>query len=203
MPGPGPKPGRVRRNDPKKDFRVLSAAGPQVPVPAWPLQPDVELASELSYLRDHIAFLEERAAEETDGRRRGKIARDLAKANLRATAVATIAEASVDAEVALWEQLWQTPQAVLWHESHAAREVAQYVRWTIRAENGSIRAASESRQRSDRLGLNPRALLQLRAEIERVDEAEDRGATRRRTTPATKTPSRSRKKDPRLALVSG
>lgn len=204
MSGPAPKAGRVRRNDPKKDFRVLSAAGPDAPVPAWPLQPDVVLASELSYLRDLIGSLEERAAEETDGRRRGKINRDLAKAELRATTVDTIISTSTDAEVALWEQLWQTPQAVMWREAHAEREVAQYVRWSIRAESGDLKAAGEARQRSDRLGLNPLALLRLRAEIERVDEAEDRGESRRRATPAKKSAARGRKKsDPRLALVSG
>lgn len=204
MPGPPQKAGRVRRNDPRKDFRVLSAAGPQAPAPAWPLRPDVALASELSYLRDLIESLEERAAEETDGRRRGKIHRDLAKAELRATTVATIIETSTDAELDLWEQLWQTPQAVKWHESHSHRLVAKYVRYEIRAENGDIKAASESRQLEDRLGLSPLALEKLKVEIEKADEAEDRGATRRRATTAKKPATRGRKKsDPRLALVSG
>lgn len=203
MPGPAPKAGRVRRNDPKKDFRVLSADGRTGETPLWPLRPDVQLSSELDYLRDVIAELEQAASDEQDGRRRGKINRDLAKAELRATTIATIIETSADAERELWERLWATPQAVMWEEAHAEREVAQYVRWKIRAENGDIRAASEARQLSDRLGLNPLALLRLRAEVERVEEAEDRGQTRRRNTAPKKPAAKGKQSDPRLALVSG
>ena len=50
------------------------------------------------------------------------------------------------------------PQAVMWEESSAGREVAQYVRWKIRGEQGDLESAKEARMLSDRLGLNPLAV---------------------------------------------
>ncbi|SDT85163.1 hypothetical protein SAMN04488548_1162 [Gordonia westfalica] len=54
---------------------------------------------------------------------------------------------------------------VIWEESHTHREVAQYVRWKVRAEQGDLKAAAEARQLSDRLGLNPLALMRLRPRL--------------------------------------
>ena len=67
----------------------------------------------------------------------------------------------------------------MWEESSAGREVAQYVRWKIRGEQGDLESAKEARMLSDRLGLNPLALLRLRLEIERVAEAEETSKRRR------------------------
>ena len=60
--------------------------------------------------------------------------------------------------------------------------MALYARWMVRAEQGDTKAAAEARQLSDRLGINPAALLKLRAEIENVDAVEDRGRRRRART---------------------
>jgi hypothetical protein len=109
-------------------------------------------------------------------------------------------EQANDAEVALWDELWSIPQAVIWDEAQSAREVAQYVRWKIRAEQGDLKAATEARQLSDRLGLNPLALLRLRAEIERTDEFEDRGQRRRESRPRPKRESDG--DDPRSGLYA-
>ncbi|WP_074848216.1 hypothetical protein [Gordonia westfalica] len=54
---------------------------------------------------------------------------------------------------------------MIWEESHTHREVAQYVRWKVRAEQGDLKAAAEARQLSDRLGLNPLALMRLRPRL--------------------------------------
>lgn len=199
MPGPAPKhpSARARRNDAKKDFRVLSADGREGAVPDWPLLPDVTMQAQLDVARDRVASLQVELAGEDDGRAKGRLRRELNKNEMLAAQLSLQIEQATDAEVALWSDLWSTPQAVIWDESHAHREVAQYVRWKIRGEQGDIKAAAEARQLSDRLGLNPLALLRLRAEVEHVEEAEDRG-TRRRESRAK--PPRDPGADPRAGL---
>lgn len=199
MPTPPKHPSvRARRNDPRKDFVTLPAAGRPGPVPSWPLGPDLKMQAALDLARDRMTSLALAAETEEDGRARGRIRRELAKHENAAALLSLQIEQARDAEVALWERLWRTPQAVLWEQTHADREVAQYVRWKVRAEQGEVRAASEARLLSDRLGLNPLALLRLRAEVERVDEVEDRGR-RRRTTPAAAR-RRNDGEDPRAGL---
>lgn len=199
MPGPAPKhpSARARRNDAKKDFRVLKSEGRSGAAPVWPLLPDVAMSAQLELSRDRIAALQVELADCEDGRTKGRLRRELSKHELLAAQLQLQIEQATDAEVALWAQLWATPQAVIWEESHAHREVAQYVRWKVRAEQGDLRAASEARQLSDRLGLNPLALLRLRAEVEHAEEAEDRGA-RRRESRAQKKPGGDA--DPRAGL---
>lgn len=181
MPGPSPKhPSvRTRRNNPKKDFRVLSSKGRDGDVPAWPLLPDVALTAQLELARDRVAALQVEVEEAEDGRTKGRLRRELNKNEMLTAQLSLQIEQATDAEVALWSDLWATPQAVIWDESHAHREVAQYVRWKVRAEQGDLKAASEARQLSDRLGLNPLALMRLRAEVEHADEVEQRGKQRR------------------------
>lgn len=181
MPGPGAKhpSRRNRRNDPKKDFRSLPAEGRSGVAPEWPLQPDVRRQAELELARDQVAALQVELEEAEDGRTKGRLRRRINTLEIVVATLSLQLEQARDLEVALWDVVWATPQAVLWEESHAHREVAQYVRWKIRGEQGDLDAAKEARMLSDRLGLNPLALLRLRAEIERVDEAEARGRGRR------------------------
>lgn len=185
MPGPPPKHPSVRRrrNDPRKDFRTLKLVGIDGPPPSWPLQADVALTSNLELNRDRVATLQNDIANAEDGRTRGRLRRELSKAEIAVAQLSLQLEQAVDAERDLWADLWKTPQAVIWKEAHAFREVAQYVRWKIRAEQGDMKAGAEARMLSDRLGLNPLALLRLRAEIENVDEAEHRGDGRRGNPP--------------------
>jgi hypothetical protein len=162
----------------------------------------VGLVAELEFARDQVARLQVDLEDAEDGRTRGRIRRNLDKFEMAVTKLELTVDMSQDAEKALWAELWQTPQAVIWEESFAHREVAQYVRWKIRGEQGDIRASVEARQLSDRLGLNPLALLRLRAEIEHVDDAESRGEQRRKKAePAPK--KKGPKKDPRLRLIEG
>lgn len=202
MPGPSPKhPSTLsRKRDARtKGFRTLSASDRVGAVPTWPLLPDIEAAASLEHNRDRVAALQLELSEATDGRTKGRIRRELDKTEMAVALEGVRMEQATEMETALWTELWSSPQAVLWEESHAQREVAQYVRWKIRAEQGDLKASSEARQLSDRLGLNPLALLRLRAEIERVDEAEDHGRQRRS---AAKPPARKKKPptDPRTAL---
>ncbi|MGW8565668.1 hypothetical protein [Isoptericola sp. NPDC055881] len=194
---------RARRNNPKAGFRTLPSEGRAGSAPAWPLQPDVTMTARLELARDRVASLQVQLDEAEDGRTKGRLRRDLNKNEMLVATLSLQIEQATDAEVALWTELWATPQAVIWEESHAGREVAQYVRWKVRAEQGDLDAAKESRMLSDRLGLNPKALMSLRAEIERADEAEDRGE-RRRQVPRTQRPKKDGgDEDPRggLSLV--
>lgn len=88
-------------------------------------------------------------------------------------------------ETALWFELWRTPQAVAWERDRSGREVAMYVRWSIKAESLDRDAASEARQLADRLGLNSKALRALMWEIP-ADEVAGARADRAQATAATK-----------------
>lgn len=199
MPGPAQKhpSTRARRNNPKAGFRALDVKGRTGPAPAWPLQPDVKLTSQIEQCQDQIIKLQVDLENATDGRVKGRLRRSLNKAELTVASLTLQVDQARDAEVDLWDELWAMPVAVIWEESRAAREVAQYVRWKIRGEQGDLDAAKEARMLSDRLGLNPLALLRLRAEVERVEGAEDQGRRRR----AAAKPARPGKgDDPRQGL---
>lgn len=79
------------------------------------------------------------------------------------------------AERALWLMLWSSPQAVAWERLGVEREVAMYCRWSVIAESGDNRAASEARLQADRLGLTPMSLRRLMWEITADEVAEQRG----------------------------
>lgn len=77
--------------------------------------------------------------------------------------------------VAIWEQLWAKPQAVIWERQHLADVVARYAVMRHRqmtSPDGELKKfASEVRMLEDRLGLNAASMLKLRWEIE--DEVDD------------------------------
>ena len=181
MPGPAPKhPSTVaRRNKPSAGFRQLPAAGRKGRTPAWPLPDDYATIAELKLAR---ARLLKWSTEAVDGqtaqaRAKARTARDLAESQIYR--LETELDLFAAAEVALWRSLWRTPQAVLWVDAHALREVAQYVRWKVRAEQCDPKAAIEARLLGDRLGMTPLALARLRCEIEAADVAVDRSQKRR------------------------
>lgn len=97
------------------------------------------------------------------------------------------------AERALWAHLWTTPQAVAWERLGTHREVAMYCRWSILAEAGDNRAASESRLQADRLGLTPMSMRRLMWEITADEVAEQRAE---RSTPAA-----AKRKRPNIRVV--
>jgi len=159
------------------------------------------MTAEREHALDQAAQLSAELAASDDSKVSARLRRKIESLEMRATVLHLQIEQAVDAEVQLWEKLWAMPQTMVWEESHADREVAQYVRWKVRAEQGDLKAATEARQLSDRLGLNPLALLRLRLEIERAGEAEDRGRKRRGTTPSPQ-PKPGDGDDPRMFLVS-
>lgn len=86
-------------------------------------------------------------------------------------------EMAREREAELWESLWETPQAVMWERTRATLTVARFVRFSVLAEAGNVKAATEARQLEDRLGLNPQAMLRLRWEVaadEVADQRQDR-----------------------------
>lgn len=102
-------------------------------------------------------------------------------------------ESEFPAEREMWERLWATPQAVVWEELGWTLEVALYCRCMAMAEQGDIKAAGEARQWSDRLGLNPAAMLRNRWKVD-VPQAP---ASSGKAAPAARKSARER----RLELV--
>jgi hypothetical protein len=206
MAGLGPPPLHPsirsrRRSSKSAGFRIV--AGISGEAPKWPIFADVGLVAQVDVLTRRIAGLWDESSAAADGRIRARINREINRLEPQLAQLSRQVELQESAEKALWSELWAMPQAVLWQESHSYREVAQYVRWKIRGESGDLKASVEARMLSDRLGLNPLALLRLRAEIERVDEAEHQGTQRRaaRKAPAKKTAARKKPDDPRSFLA--
>ena len=67
-----------------------------------------------------------------------------------------------------WKKLWGLPQAVMWERMRCEDTVALYVRaYCLVIQQGSDpKMLNEVRQLDSKLGLSPRALLDLRWEIE-------------------------------------
>ncbi|MCA1218689.1 hypothetical protein [Streptomyces sp. 8L] len=177
--GPAPKPGARRRNAAGSAMR-LPAAGREGAPPAWPLPADIQIVVRRDTAQRSVDDIELELLEPTlISRKRGALKKKLDAASKELH----LAQAQLDGqerlEGELWAELWATPQAVAWERLRWTREVAQYVRWKVAAELGSLDASKEARQLADRLGLTPLALLRLRWEI--ADEEE--GRPRRRPTP--------------------
>jgi hypothetical protein len=145
--------------------------------------------------------LRHKLSECDDRRSRPRLQRELDAALQKATAIRAQVDEQRALELSLWSTLWSTPHADAWEPLGWTRDVAQYVRHKVRGEAGSLDDAKEARQWSDRLGLNPLAMLRLRWEMQRLDEVEDRARRRRaapRPQPVKKT---SKRADARLALL--
>lgn len=101
-------------------------------------------------------------------------------------------------ELQVWASIWRTPQAVAWGRLGWTHDVALYVRFMVLAELGNVRAASEARQWSDRLGLNPAAMLRNRWRIATDQVAEQRG----RRSAAVAAPARVSARE-RMKAING
>lgn len=162
--GPPPDPDALRRDRPedKAGWTILPAAGRQGAAPKWPLPPDVRLSALLEVANREREILE--AQVDSGDAPRGAVAK-LAKLDRHAAELAARLKAAAKMETERWKALWATPQAVAWDRLRWTHEVALYVRWQVHAELGDLEAAKEARQWSDRLGLNPTALLRNRWKI--------------------------------------
>ncbi|QXE36200.1 hypothetical protein KQY30_20090 [Streptomyces sp. GMY02] len=192
--GPAPKPNARRRNA-TVAMVELPVAGRGGEPPAWPLLADIALSTQRDSAQ-RLADDLELALQEPNlkGRARTTAQRKADAARQEAAILTARLAAQERVEGELWIQLWALPQAVEWERAGWTREVAQYVRWKARAEQGDLDASKEARQLADRLGLSPLAMLRLRW---RVAADEDESSARPRRRPAA---SGRRPDDPRAAL---
>ncbi|MFL6141586.1 MAG: hypothetical protein ACJ72N_06925 [Labedaea sp.] len=166
----------------------LPAGGRKGDPPAWPLPPDIRTETQLRMLNDQI---DATALEAHGPSREARAAeRKLLRLREQAEVLTAVMDARAEQEAVLWRELWATPQAVAWERLRWTREVAQYVRWKVQAEQGDLDAAKEARQVGDRLGLTPLALLRLRWEITEDEVGEQRQT--RRSSSAGSTSARRR-----------
>lgn len=195
MAGMGPAPkANARRRNATVAMVELPAAGREGDPPAWPLLADIALQTQRDSAQRSADDLELSLAEpDLTGRQRAALQRKADAARQSAVILTAQLEAQERVEAELWIQLWALPQAVEWERSGWVREVAQYVRWKARAEQGDLDASKEARQLGDRLGLTPLAMLRLRWKV--TDDAEDRGPRSRRRPATGRRPD-----DPRAAL---
>ena len=84
-------------------------------------------------------------------------------------------------EAEMWATLWKAPQAVVWDELGWTMEVALYCRYMAMASAGDMKAAGEARQWSDRLGLNPAAMLRNRWKVDVPQAVASTGGSARPT----------------------
>jgi hypothetical protein len=176
--GPPPKhPSQRRRTNPTIAMTQLPAEGRRGDAPEWPLIPDITLTVRRDLALAKLEQLQaDRADLEAEGRSTGMVERRIDQALAAATIAERQLEAQAGLEAKLWHDLWRTPMAVQWDALEWARDVAQYVRHKVLAELGELEHAKEARVWSDRLGLNPLALLRLRWEVVADEVAEARNA---------------------------
>lgn len=197
--GPPPKPAgtRSRRNASISMTSLPTAGLSRKRAPNWPLPSDITREVQQELAEESALDLQQQLDECDDGRTRRRLERALAAAKSRARVLKVEMDREERLERELWRDLWRTPQAAQWGQMAWTRDVAQYARLKVRGELGDMDAAKEARQWSDRLGLNPLAMLRLRWEIERTEDAEARGVRRRTPMPA---PARPAGGDPRGVL---
>ncbi len=199
MPGPAPKPAGTRqRRNATVPMVALPAGGHTGETPPWPLVADLDLkAKRLALVGKEDMLLS--ALEESDSiKTRQRTEREMDQVRAQIELIDQKLSFQADLEVSMWTELWRTPQAEMWEKLAWHRDVAQYVRWKVRAELGDLESAKEARMWSDRLGLNPLAMLRLRWEIERAAAAEDQGQRRR----AASRKSETKPEDPRGGLYA-
>jgi hypothetical protein len=189
--GPAPKdPTKRARRNAAIAMTQLPAEGRKGTAPKWPLRPDMTAIRARLVAEQKVERLREQLNDEEDGRKIGRLERQLDVALAEAEAIEVQLAEQRGMELELWRGLWKTPQAVMWERLCWTREVAQYVRWKVLAELGSLDASKEARQLADRLGLSPLAMLRLRWAVA-ADEVGARRAAKK--TPAKATGSRARR----------
>lgn len=165
MPGPAPDPNAIRRNL-RPNGSSLPAEGRLGDPPPWPLLDDVVAQVTKRLADDKAEFVRDQINDCTDGRTARKLERELDNAIRTASVIEAQTAQAALIEDTLWRELWATPQAVAWERLRWTREVAQYVRWKVKAEQGDLDASKEARQLADRLGLTPMSMLRLRWSID-------------------------------------
>jgi hypothetical protein len=159
MAGMSPPNPNARRRNARPASMTLPAAGRKGATPTWPLPENLALTVRLEQAQETVDRLQEK--EHLDAAEKRKLNAALEQVVYLPRKM----ELAGEAELALWKELWRSPQAVAWVKIRCFREVAQYARWKVLAEQGDLDAAKEARQLSDRLGLSPLAMLRLQWQI--------------------------------------
>lgn len=182
--GPPPDPNALRRDraSDRNGWTVLPEEGYTGEKPEWPLLEDLRLTSERDFIQASLGELEDELVEEQDGKKRAGLKKQIDNARRAIALLDRQIEAQGDLEATLWTDLWGTPQAVVWISLGWTRDVAQYVRHKVRAELGSLNDAKEARQWSDRLGLNPAAMLRNRWRVGTLAPAKPKTAAAPRSS---------------------
>lgn len=173
MSGPPPKDPdqRVRRNK-TPGLNQLPAGGRTGPIPTFPLGPDLHTLAKLRVAESKVEALEMKRAEGM------KVSEStMTVAEEKVATLLLVVEGQSERELALWEKLWRTPQAVEWQASGWLEEVALYTRWMVLAASGDLDAGKEARQYADRLGLTPLAMARLRWTVAFDEAPQQQGGT--------------------------
>lgn len=176
--GPPPDPQALRRDRPsdRDGWTLLPAGGYAGEIPEWPLLDDVTLASARDVALSRAEQLADELAAAVDKAERSKLRRQLDQVNERVAVLDRQIDAQRSLELEVWSSVWRTPQASVWEQQGWLRDVAQYVRHKVLGELGSLKDATEARQWSDRLGLNPAAMLRNRWRVAADEVAAHRAA---------------------------
>lgn len=194
--GPPPDPNALRRDRPSDKDGWRTLPGPRTePAPPWPLQPDIKRRALKATSEAELANIEDQLPNAIS-RQKTALAKKASQLRREITALDFELEAQGTAETELWAELWRSPQAHAWAELGWYRDVAQYVRHKVLGEMGSLDDAKEARQWSDRLGLNPAAMLRNRWRVGGAGPTE-------RPTPAKKSPAKRSSARDRLRVVRG
>lgn len=161
MAGSGPPPNPTSRRqagNQSNTWTDLPADGYDGDLPGWPLVTNEQAAAHLLNHAD------------------GKVSKKIP--------MGTDAERLDAREAHHWSVIWRSPQAAAWARNGWTHDVALYVRYLVKGEFGDLDSAKEARMWSDRLGLNPTAMLKNRWRIKADDLAEKRESKK----PAKKSP---------------
>lgn len=179
--GPAPKhPDQRARRNPTLAMIKLPRSGRKGRAPTWPLAIDSEIELKIALAELVLKDLKDELEWNTTARGRSAIRRKIDRANKGLVELRTLRKAAAKIEQQIWGQLWKTPQATQWELRGWNRDVALYARLQAKGEAGSLDDAKEARQWSDRLGLNDRAMKDLRWEI--IDDEAATSAPARRST---------------------
>lgn len=81
-------------------------------------------------------------------------------------------------ELEVWAAIWRSPQAAAWDLNGWIYDIGLYVRSFVEGECGDLDHVKEARMWSDRLGLNPTAMLKNRWRVRGDELAEKRDETK-------------------------
>lgn len=191
--GPAPKPdGQRARRNATVGMTQLPWDGRKGRAPAWPLIDDINLQVDRDLAKREAdaaeAELELNAElENLSPAQLKKAEAEYSRLRRRHLLLDGKIKTQRKHELALWRDLWKTPQATQWEKLSWTRDVAQYARHKVRAEQGSLDDAKEARQMADRIGLTPLSLLRLRWEITTKPELAGRPGARRTAGSSSRT----------------